>query len=165
MNYDLATIDETINDNRKGSEVGKIIIKIRETVFSLQSKEEITIYVQNHQRALIKQKESSIQSARFDEILFYLETYFWNHLDGSLPISDLGKEALSQRFQTSIDHCSSILFSASGIFTNQIQKELLESVSKTFKAKKAETIAFGSIYNKYYNIEDKTKEITTLKLT
>ncbi|MBC7390762.1 MAG: hypothetical protein H7329_16240 [Opitutaceae bacterium] len=90
MNYDLATIDETINDNRKGSEVGEIIIKIRETVFSLRTKEEITIYVQNHQRALIKQRESSIQSTRFDEILFYLETYFCNHLDGSLPISDWG---------------------------------------------------------------------------
>lgn len=110
MKYDLASIDENINDNREGSEVGKIIRKIRDTGYSLHCKEEIIIYVQNHQVALIKKKEVSFDPSKYDEILFYMETYFEEYLKGSLPISILGKQSTILQTQDAIKNCK-ILFS------------------------------------------------------
>ena len=108
MKYDLASIDETINDNQEESEVGKIIRKIRETGFSLNSKEELLIYVQNHQLALINKKKAGIEIEKFDEILFNLETYFWDFLKETLPVSELGKQALIWQTENAIKNCKSL---------------------------------------------------------
>ena len=108
MKYDLESIDETINDNREGSEVGEIIRKIRETGFSLNSKEEILIYVQNHQLALINKKKVGIENEKLDKILFFLETYFWDSLKESSPVSELGKQALISQTENAIKNCKSL---------------------------------------------------------
>ena len=45
-----------------------------------------------------------------------------------------------------------------GIITNSVQSEMLQAIADAFKTPKAEKISIGSLHNKYYNVEEKTKE-------
>jgi len=44
-----------------------------------------------------------------------------------------------------------------GIITNKVQSNILHFISDNFTTKKAESISFSSLNNKYYNIDDSTK--------
>ena len=50
------------------------------------------------------------------------------------------------------------ILNKAGIITNEVNREMLEIVSKTFKTKKTDNIALESLYNKFFNAEDGTKE-------
>ncbi|MDX2190439.1 MAG: hypothetical protein SFY32_11295 [Bacteroidota bacterium] len=50
------------------------------------------------------------------------------------------------------------LFSKTGIVTNKVQLDILHVISEKFRSKKVESISFDSLHNKYYNVEDRTKE-------
>lgn len=50
------------------------------------------------------------------------------------------------------------LMNKSGVISNKVQMEVLHVISEKFRSKKTETISFDSLHNKYYNVEDKTKE-------
>lgn len=50
------------------------------------------------------------------------------------------------------------LMYASGLTTNASQQEVLQVISKTVKTKKTTNLSLGSLQNKYYEVEDRTKE-------
>ncbi len=50
------------------------------------------------------------------------------------------------------------LLNKTGVITNKTQMEMLHVLSEKFRSKKTETISLESLHNKYYNVEDKTKE-------
>ena len=51
------------------------------------------------------------------------------------------------------------LLSNAGIITNKINAEMLNVICDRFRSKKMDTISYESLYNKYYDTEDKTKEM------
>ena len=139
MKYDLDPIDETINDNREGSEVGEIIKKLRNTAFSLHTKEELTIYVQNHQKDLLKKKEALVYDAKCDKILFFLETYFEEYLNRNLPISELGKQSITLQTSNTIE-----IFKTS--ISDRISPRLLLLIDQLLNAENVTT----TIHNCFY---------------
>ncbi len=54
--------------------------------------------------------------------------------------------------------CLFRIMNQTDIITNEVHREMLETVSKTFKTKKTENIALESLYNKFFNIEAGTKD-------
>lgn|GEM_PF-2748279 len=50
------------------------------------------------------------------------------------------------------------ILNQSGIIINKTQMDMLQAVTKSFSTKKTDNIALESLHNKYYNVEDKTKE-------
>jgi len=61
--------------------------------------------------------------------------------------------------------CIFKLLYSKNLINNKSQTEILEIISKIFKTPKAENISFESLQNKYYNIEDATKESVKELLT
>lgn len=67
-----------------------------------------------------------------------------------------------QKIETSLSvaqlACLLKMLYQAGVITNPVQMEMLEIATKMFRTKKTENIALESLHNKYYNVEDKTKE-------
>lgn len=112
MKYSLKSIADLINENRDGgSEVETIVNEIRDTTFALTTEEETKLYLQKHQFVLNQIKVKTVAFNNCDRVLFGLETYFWNYLDGKSPVSDLGKEALFQQCRPALEEAEKLLFS------------------------------------------------------
>lgn len=93
MEYKLLLFDEQIEGKEKSS-VDVIVQSIKQSAYSFKTEEEIRLLIQNHQVALIEYKKFEELHEQSDEVLFFLETYFFKYLDDNLPISDKGKEGL-----------------------------------------------------------------------
>ncbi|MBX9853535.1 MAG: hypothetical protein K2X86_17465 [Cytophagaceae bacterium] len=50
------------------------------------------------------------------------------------------------------------LLNKSGVITNKVQMDILHVISERFRSQKTDTISIESLHNKYYNVEDRTKE-------
>lgn len=50
-----------------------------------------------------------------------------------------------------------ILYKA-GVITNKVQREMLQAICRTFKTKNTDQIALESLYNKFFNVEDGTRQ-------
>lgn len=110
MKYSLKPIDDLINENWGGrSEVENIVKEIRDTAFSLPTEEETRLFLQKHQFALNQSKIKNVAYANCDQILYFLETYFWKYLDGRSPVSHLGRQALYQQCKQAIEEAEQIL--------------------------------------------------------
>ena len=74
--------------------------------------------------------------------------------------SILSKEVHKIETNLSVAQLACLLntFHKKGVLINKSQAEILQIIAKTVKCKKADQISFGSLHNKYYEIEDKTKE-------
>jgi hypothetical protein len=96
VKYDLQPLDELIGDYEKyeNDEVAKIINQVRQTAYSLSSEEQIRLYIQNHQTALLERRQHVAVYEKSDRVLFFLETTFHRFMDHSLPISDIAKARL-----------------------------------------------------------------------
>ena len=75
MKYELALFDQTYffdkNSQVDANKVTSIKSEINSTAFTLKSKEELEIYVRNHQQSLINFKNDKISVNESDEILFF----------------------------------------------------------------------------------------------
>ena len=110
MKYSLKPIDDLINESWGGqSEVENVLNEIRDTAFGLRTEEETKLYLQKHQFALNQSKSKKIGYDNCDQILYFLEAYFWKYLDGRSLVSDLGKEALYQQCKEAIEEATQLL--------------------------------------------------------
>ena len=75
MKYELALFDQTYffdkNSQVDANKVTSIKSEINSTAFTLKSKEELEIYVRNHQQSLINFINDKISVNESDEILFF----------------------------------------------------------------------------------------------
>lgn len=128
MKYELSPFDyphflsEEIE--KIADKVPDIIAEIKATAFSLKSKEELKIYIRNHQTALLNFKKQQQLSKSSDSILYFIETHFPNFLSTSKSVSDMAKYQLFNQYKKEIEvlndlwraKCSSRLLEAINIF-------------------------------------------------
>jgi len=91
------------NSDEIKDDVNTIIEEIRETAFRLRTEEEIKLYIQNHQFALIEYKKNDSICKECDKVLYFLETNFQRFTNEMLVISDLGKHSLFNQFADFIE--------------------------------------------------------------
>ncbi len=93
MKYNLQPFDREIVDKSEVGyeEVNEIIEEIKETAFGLRTEQEIKLYIQNHQSALIEQKRFDVVSDKCDRVLYFIETHFRNYVNDKFLLSELGK--------------------------------------------------------------------------
>lgn len=111
MKYDLNLIDTLISTGGalETEEVTIIIDQIKQTAFSLRSEQEIKLYIQNHQLALIELKKCDLINGNCDTVLYFIETQFQNFVDDTLGISDLGKSIFFNKYTNIIqEHLSKL---------------------------------------------------------
>lgn len=90
MKYHLEKFDSSVNDNTvQGLEVKEIIDEIKQSAFSVRSEHELKLFIQNHQKTLLKFKSHQPIEVMADEILYFLETQFTSAINDELPVSNL----------------------------------------------------------------------------
>ena len=89
--YDLDKIFST-------EDISQTIWQINNIAFSFVYKDELTLFIQNNQKALVNFKTEGKHPQAADEILYFIETNFYDHLTTSLPISELTKKDLIRSF-------------------------------------------------------------------
>ncbi|MBC7485434.1 MAG: hypothetical protein H7282_01600 [Cytophagaceae bacterium] len=92
MKYSLRSFDEQIGhgEDKEEIETLSVINEIKVNAFNQPTKEAIAILIKNHQIALLQHKRHENIRLKCDQVLYFLETHFWDYLDHSLPVSDLG---------------------------------------------------------------------------
>lgn len=105
MKYDLNLFDKLISNNRVevSEEVNIIIEEIKQTAFSLRTEQEIKLYIQNHQLALIQHKNYDSICVNSDAVLYFIETQFFNFVNDKLKVSDLGKLSCLNKYKGVIE--------------------------------------------------------------
>ena len=106
MKYNLQLFDKLIDNNNgeeKREEVDTIIEEIKQTAFGLRTEQEIKLYIQNHQRALLEHKNFDSVYEKCDRVLYFIETHFYNFVNERLHISDLGKRKLCDQYSDITD--------------------------------------------------------------
>lgn len=100
MEYNLRLFDQLIENSgeKESEEVKAIIDEIKKTAYTLRTKEEIRLYIQNHQVVLLEQKNFDLLCQKCDRILYFLESNFHQFVNEMLPISDIGKAKIFNRF-------------------------------------------------------------------
>ena len=110
MKYKLKPLDQLIgSQGNVSAEVEQIINELSKTAYSLRTSEEIILFLQNHQIALLKKRDTEAVRSKSDEILFFLETNFENFLDDTLPISGKGKQAFYDKLIGTVSEISKVL--------------------------------------------------------
>ena len=109
MKYNRQLFDKLISNNsgEEIEEINAIIEEIKQTAFRIRTEQEITLYIQNHQRALIEQKNYDSVCEKCDRILCFIETHFCNFVNDKCLISDLGKSKLYNRYSRLINETQS----------------------------------------------------------
>lgn len=121
--FDKLTTDFEENENQ---EVRNLIEEIKETAFSLRTKEELDLFIKNHQKELHRQKKHEILSTKCDQILYFLETLFSSYLDSSLPISDVGKSEIIEDCKIYMNEQTQFLLELANPKLKEIIKPLVE---------------------------------------
>ncbi len=104
MNYHLQLFDQLIsNKEEENEEASAIIADIKETAFALRSEQEIRLFIQNHQLALLEHKNFDSVCGKCDKVLHFIETYFHDFVNEKLQISDIGKEKLCNQYSDLIN--------------------------------------------------------------
>ena len=104
MNYHLQPIDQLIsNKDEENEEASTIIADIKETAFTLRSEQEIRLFIQNHQLALLEHKNFDSVCGKCDKVLHFIETHFYDFVNQKLQISDIGKEKLYNQYSNLIN--------------------------------------------------------------
>lgn len=96
----------SIIGNHENEEANNIINQIKETAFKLCTEQEIKLYIQNHQNALLEYRKSNSVCEICDKILRFLETHFTEYVNEKLAISDVGKSELYAQYIQNIHHVS-----------------------------------------------------------
>lgn len=103
MKYHLQKFDSSVNDNTVyGIEVGEIIDEIKQSAFSIRSKHELKLFIQNHQKTLLKFKGHKPIGLLADEILHFLEIQFPNAVNDKLQVSDKSKQEFWLKYAENI---------------------------------------------------------------
>ena len=105
MKYNLQQFDKLIvNDSAEESEeVNTIIEAIKETAFGLKTNQEIILFIQNHQSALLEKKGFNSLCEKCDSVLYFIETYFRSFVNDTLQISDIGKRKFCVKYSSIIN--------------------------------------------------------------
>lgn len=108
MKYSLQLFDNLIEDfgEEDNEEVRAIIDEIKKTACSLKTREETRLYIQNHQVALLEQKNFGLLCQKCDSVLHFLETYFGQFINEALPLSETGRSKIFGRFDDLISEIS-----------------------------------------------------------
>lgn len=95
MKYNLSLFDKQIDGDQTEEGIEKSIInEIKESVFRQETKEAILILIRNNQTALNIYKQRESLREKCDEVQYYLEKHFYQYLDESFPVSDIGMREL-----------------------------------------------------------------------
>ncbi len=110
MKYKLKPLDQLIgNTGFISHEVDEIINELSQTAYSLRSVEEMTIFLQNHQIALLSHRSNESVRVQSDQVLYFLESNFGGYLNESLLVSDHWKQKLSAKRGTFIGTIKEVL--------------------------------------------------------
>ena len=124
MPYNLQLFDEQIQEEQKKQSLAEAVIQeIKQTVYGLHSKEEVTLHLQHQQVALNDYKRFEKLYESCDEVLFYLETYFLHYLDDALPVSERGIRKVQDAFS---------LFEIRNKFLFTLGEECLQAIIPLF---------------------------------
>lgn len=105
MKYHLQQFDRSVNDNTvHGIEVGEIIDEIKHSAFSIRSEHELKLFIQNHQKILIKFKNHKPIGHLADQVLYFLETHFPDAVNEQLQASNMAKQEVWLRHAENILH-------------------------------------------------------------
>ncbi|MDB5273562.1 MAG: hypothetical protein JWO58_1929 [Chitinophagaceae bacterium] len=99
MKFNLQLFDEYLQQQQQSPSLAEATIQdIRQTSYGLRSKEEVTLHIRHQQIALNEYKQVEALQEACDEVLFYLETYFYSYLDDALPMSLRGIRKEQDKF-------------------------------------------------------------------
>ena len=99
MKYNLHLLDKNISKPFIDIDLQKTIELIRDTAFSLRTKEEIKLYVRNHQKALVEKiQNQDVSNSKYDHVLFFLESHFENYIHIDFPISNYRKHLFFEKY-------------------------------------------------------------------
>lgn len=124
MKFSLWEFDDIVVA-AKNSEATKVIKNIKEHAFSLHTEEELRLFIQNHQSALIEYKQNQTLSKGCDEVLFFMESQFANFINKNLPASDLLVDSIFKKHSSVIKSAKTIFSAVCGAKMKQICKPLL----------------------------------------
>lgn len=95
MKNSLQLLDKlTLHNDENKVDVNFIIDSINEKVFSIRTEEETRVYIQNHQIALHELLKLNPTNHSIESLLYFIEVYFPNYVNTSLPISDSGRKRI-----------------------------------------------------------------------
>lgn len=91
MKYSLRLFDQQIAQGEQEEEIETLVInEIKKNAFNQPTLEATSMLIKNHQIALLQNKQHDHLRKKCDQVLYFLETHFYNYLDHSMPVSDLG---------------------------------------------------------------------------
>lgn len=124
MKYNLYPLDKLIGNDceEENEEVEIIISEIKETAFSLRTEQEVKLFIQKHQLALVEHKNFDTICEKCDRVLYFMETYFRLFVDNEMTISQIGRDKI-------LAQCEPILAKAKPLITNALNPKLIPILS------------------------------------
>jgi hypothetical protein len=162
LKYNLQFFDQLINNNGEGvkEKMHTIIEEIKETAFTLRTEEEIKLYIQNHQSALIEHKKCDSVSIECDQILYFLETNFQRFTNEMLLVSDLGKQWLYNQYVGFVDEWKHAI----KVSLNEKLRQQMEPLTEPEKCNHC-TIHYVKYVSQFWNnwVNDYSSPVHVLK--